>query len=353
MPVIDADTHVIETDETFSYMTEKEAQYKPKTLTLEEQDRMGRPRRGRFWFFDEHLESKGPNPEARSHTPAGAAEMRDIETRLKDMDRLGVDVHVLYPTLMLGMAQLARPETQVAMCRSYNRWLADVCTRGNGRFRWIVVLPMQTMSEALEELRFGKEHGACGFLMKGIIGERTPIDKYFFPLYEEAQRLDMPVCVHSGEASKTMKDLFHSRATGLWRAKVPVFTAFHSLFISGVPDRFPRLRWAFLEASAAWVPYLLSDLGARAARMDGKEAPTDLMQKNRFYVACQTEDDLPYILSKAGDDNIVAASDYSHADTSSELDALPIIRERGEKGDLPAQSVKKILDDNARALYAL
>ena len=167
MPTIDADTHVIEADETWEYMEGKDRQYRPRTLHLEDETRQGRRGRSEFWLFDENLESKGPNPESRSRTPAAAAEMRDLDARLQDMDRLGVDVHVLYPTLLLGMAHLARPQTQIAMCRSYNRWLADVWKRGNGRFRWIVVIPLLTMDAALEELRFSKENGACGVLMRG------------------------------------------------------------------------------------------------------------------------------------------------------------------------------------------
>ena len=69
-----------------------------------------------------------------------------------------------------------------------------------------------------------------------------------------------------------------------------------------------------------------------------------------MYVACQTADDLDWILDTVGDDNIVIGSDYGHNDTSSELEALKVLKESGKA---PASSVDKILDSNARALYAL
>ena len=67
-------------------------------------------------------------------------------------------------------------------------------------------------------------------------------------------------------------------------------------------------------------------------------------------MACQTDDDLPYVLQYSGEDNLVIGSDYGHADTSSELEALRHLKQQGK---LSAQVIDKILDDNARALYGL
>jgi predicted TIM-barrel fold metal-dependent hydrolase len=67
-------------------------------------------------------------------------------------------------------------------------------------------------------------------------------------------------------------------------------------------------------------------------------------------VACQTDDDLPYVLKYAGEDHLVIGTDYGHNDTSSEILAL---RKLQEDGAVPPHIVKKILDDNARALYGL
>jgi predicted TIM-barrel fold metal-dependent hydrolase len=74
------------------------------------------------------------------------------------------------------------------------------------------------------------------------------------------------------------------------------------------------------------------------------------LRENRIYVACQTDDDLPYILKYSGPDNIVIGSDYGHADTASELEALRTLKDRGE---IDAGVIEKILDDNPRALYGL
>ena len=74
------------------------------------------------------------------------------------------------------------------------------------------------------------------------------------------------------------------------------------------------------------------------------------LRKNRIYVACQTDDDLPYVLKYSGEDQLVIGTDYGHNDTSSEILAL---RKLKEDGTVPPEIVNKILDDNARALYGL
>jgi predicted TIM-barrel fold metal-dependent hydrolase len=67
-------------------------------------------------------------------------------------------------------------------------------------------------------------------------------------------------------------------------------------------------------------------------------------------VACQTNDDLPYIIKYVGDDNLVMGTDYSHTDSSAELQALPRLKQDER---LSPETRKKIHDDNARALYGL
>ena len=75
-----------------------------------------------------------------------------------------------------------------------------------------------------------------------------------------------------------------------------------------------------------------------------------MIRDNHVYVACQTDDDLPYVLKDTGEDNIVIGSDYGHNDTSSEITALRTIK---EKGEVEPRIIDKILYDNAKALYGI
>jgi predicted TIM-barrel fold metal-dependent hydrolase len=97
------------------------------------------------------------------------------------------------------------------------------------------------------------------------------------------------------------------------------------------------------------VPYLAVEIARRLERADNAVARS-LIRDNHVYIACQTDDDLPYVLKYAGEDNIVIGSDYGHNDTSSEIEALRTIK---TKGEVEPRIIDKILYDNAKALYGI
>ena len=131
------------------------------------------------------------------------------------------------------------------------------------------------------------------------------------------------------------------------RFKVPVLSAFHALVHDGVPAKFPKLRFGFIEVRAQWVPYVAVEIARRLRRADNRVAQ-NLIRDNHVYVACQTDDDLPYVLKYSGEDNIVIGSDSGHADTSAEIEALRTLK---QKGEVESRVIDKILYDNAKALY--
>ncbi|HKA33561.1 MAG TPA: amidohydrolase family protein [Candidatus Binatia bacterium] len=341
MAIIDADAHVLESEHTWDYMLDSERVFRPKIVATPNDADSG----GESWLVDGRLHGKARN--VGGDTPRESREMADIAARIQHMDELEVDVQVLYPTMFLR-PYTRRPEVELGLVRSYNRWLTDIWKRAPDRLRWVVVLPLLSMDKALEELRWSKENGACGVFIRGVEGDRRLSDSYFFPLYEEASRLDMPVCVHSATGSFTTHDFFEGEC-GFNRFKLAVVGAFHTVLFDGVTQRFPKLKFGFIEVSAQWVPYALHDIARRLQRRK-KTIGKDALRENRIYVACQTDDDLPYILKYSGDDNIVIGSDYGHADTASELDALRNLKQTGELG---ARVIDKILGDNPKALYSL
>lgn len=337
MSTIDADTHVIETEHTWDYMNESESKFRP--LLVSHQD--GR----QFWLIDGRIFSTRVN--INKNIPADTLEMRDLEARLKHMDELGIDIQVLYPSLFLRPLT-GRPEVELALCKSYNRWVAEIWRKGESRLRWVALLPLMSMDKALVEARLAKDNGACGLFMRGLVDNRRLTDPYFFPLYEEASRLNLPICVHASTGNFDWVELFQGES-GFSRFKLPVLSAFHSIVFDGIPDKFPKVRFGFIEVRAQWVPYMVVEL-AKRFEQKGTGVSKDILRRMRLYVACQTDDDLPYILKYSGEDNIVIGSDYGHADTSSEIEALRKLR---KKGGVSPEVIDKILYDNPKALYNL
>jgi predicted TIM-barrel fold metal-dependent hydrolase len=254
---------------------------------------------------------------------------------------------VIYPTFFITPVS-RRPDIDLAVSRSYNRWMAGIVEKAPDRFRWVVVPPLQTLEHLAEELKFGKENGACGIYMRGLEVERVLSDPYFYPLYQQASALDLPICVHSANGAFTTYDFF-ADDPGFSKFKLAVIGAFHAFVFHGIPQRFPKLRIGIIEVSAQWLSYAVHDLARRFARR-GKPFPQCVLKENRIYVTCQTDDDLDHVLGYAGEDNLVIGTDYGHADNAVEIEALRKLRDDGK---VPARVIDKILGDNPRAFYGL
>ncbi|MEE8516421.1 MAG: amidohydrolase family protein [Alphaproteobacteria bacterium] len=350
MGAIDADAHVVECPATFDYIDDEFSQHRPRIVTdTSDESKLSPNNAGgvqrQYWMLDGRLQQKDFN--AGQEMSRENREMEDIGARLKHMDALDVDLQVLYPTLFL------RPWTQdaeveYAICKSYNRWLAEIWKQARGRLRWVVMAPLMTMDKTIEELEFAKANGACGIFMRGIECERRLSNPYFFRLYEVASMLDLPICCHAGNGSFAIWSVYGDE-TGIGRNKCSVIAAFHSLLREDIPAKFPALRWGFIEVSAMWVPYVLNDFMLRLRRK-GIEMSDTMLADNNFFVACQSTDDLDYILPYAGEGQLVVGTDYGHADNSSDIEAMRKLREDGK---LPPEVVDRILSDNARVLYGL
>ncbi len=350
MTTIDSDTHLVESERTWEFIDKAYARYKPQLLVNSDPDAPGTQRE--FWRIDGNIFFKRAFDFERSGTTEETREARSIAARLTHMDELGVDVQVLYPTLFL-LPITAKPDVEFALHTAYNRWVADICRQSGGRLRWAAQLPLLSMERAIEELRWAVENGACAVHMRPFDANRPPSSPYFYPLYEEATRLNVPIGLHSGNGSTVLTgEYFPYPELTFSLAKLSAIGACHALIMSGTCARFPALRWAIIETSASWVPYLFHDIPPRLKRLYGKEHNPDfhLLRDNNMYIGCQTDDDLPYVLKYAGESNLVVGSDYGHADTATELEAL---RHLGEMEQISRAATNRILYDNAKALYGL
>ncbi len=357
MPTIDADAHVVESEHTWDFMDPADQKYRP--VIVRPQGEGG----GEYWFVEskirglvrivltaQQLDEAAKRTGRVMATPRETREMENVPARLKHMDELGIDVQVLYPTMFIEQVT-DKVHWEIAICKGYNRWLANIYQQGQGRLIWICVLPLLDMSATLEELKFCKANGACGVFMRGLEGHRLITDPYFYPLYEEMSRLDLAVGVHVGNGNPQNIDLVSQYNGGgsFWKFRIPVIAAFHSVIMSEVPILFPKLRFHWAEAAAQWIPYILKDLQRRWGTV-GKTLPGNPLKEYRQYVSCQTDDDVDYVLRYSGEDNIVIGTDYGHTDQSTEIDAL---RNLKKDGGITARQYDKITYDNPKALFAL
>jgi len=354
--IIDADAHVVETEDSWNYLEGSEKKFKPQLFQSDENPNT------KLWVLDgkpigfrnstlTEMELKALQKETgRSlETSRNARELRDVELRLQHMDKLGIDVQILFNTMWI--ARVAdKPEAEIALCASWNRWMAETWKKGKNRLRWSCVVPAMTMSEALQQIRFARENGAVAVSLRPFENDKHLVEPYFYPIYEEASRLNMAIAIHIANASPQLMEQFkprYDRMGGFAQFRIPTVITCLSLMMSDVPATFSKLRWGFVEASAQWIPWVVKE----AIRRSGtKDYPRNPCEEFRIYITAQTDDDFPYVLKYAGEDNIVIGTDYGHTDAPSEVDAIEVFRGNHEVSDAVK---KKILAGNPCALYAV
>jgi predicted TIM-barrel fold metal-dependent hydrolase len=356
LSVIDADAHVIETERTWDYLEPSEKKYRPQ-LFFNPGDATRQ-----FWVIDDKIrgfrfptlseqELRDFSDRAGRNfaTPQAARELDDVDLRLRHMDELGIDIQVLHNTFWIEQIT-TRPEIEAALCRSWNRWLADVYKQSNGRLRYSCVVPALNIQEAVAQIKFAKENGAVAVCMRPLEGDRHLTDPDFYPIYQAASDLDLAIAVHIANGNPANADLYRLAPAGRFaQFRVPTVTSCFGLVMSEVPNIFPKLRWGFIEASAQWVPWIYREAAIRY-RVANRVFSENLFEAYNIFVTCQTNDDIPYIVRYAGENRLVIGTDYGHTDPSSAVTAL---NEFQRMEGIASEVKEKILSHNAKALYGL
>ena len=92
------------------------------------------------------------------------------------------------------------PGLAAAISRAYNAWLADFCGQNPDRLHGAAMIPPHDVKEAVKEARRAVEELGFRtvFMRPNIVNERNWHDPYYYPLWEEIQRLNVPLCFHEG-----------------------------------------------------------------------------------------------------------------------------------------------------------
>ena len=371
--VIDADRHVLEPSDMFDrYLPER---FKGR-VRIEGPNQTGRFVEGEP-VSDSHLRPHSNRQvEDFGFIFAGSRRWRetfadalaagfDPASNVRDMDREGIDLSVLFPTL--GLYTIWRdkmdPELCAAMCRAYNTWLAEYCSYDSSRLRGIALIPLQDPARAVTELRHAREKlGLVGiFWRPNVLCGRTLSHPDYFPIYEVASDLGVPLCIHEGARtvlSQAGSDRYSEFGRHIACHPLEQMLASLNLSADGVLERFPRLKVAHLESGCGWVPFWLERMDehweheSHGSARTTKEKPSYYF-KRQCWASCEAGEGLvPCFVEHVGADYLTMATDYPHSDA---MDKFPdrTVGALSANDNLSAETRRKILWDNSVRLYGL
>ena len=360
--IIDADTHISESEAMWAMMDK--SMYPRRPLMLSVPDDTWFSNRNAFWLIDGEIYPKPAGKgsfalvtpsaqkvqEGRKDSTVPSREMTDIKSRIADMDRLNTAAQIVYPTLFL-VYNTKDADLEIALCRAYNRFLAQACAQSQQRIKWVTVLPLHSLKESIDEIRFAKQNGAVGVFFRGIEGDYTLDNPYLFPIYEEAQKQNLSICVHTGCGVRAILEMFDiSRNHTFGHTRVMPLLAFRDIIANKIPEQFPGLRFGFIEAAAGWVPFLIHIIRRLQKDKFRFGSSAELFREYRLYVACEADEDIPYLAKYTGEDHLLIGSDYGHNDPAEQAQLVNAISVRE---DISPELRQKILCDNPRAFYGL
>ena len=280
----------------------------------------------------------------------------DPDRWLAFLAETGIECAVLYPTRGLAYGQIALPEWALGYARMYNNWLFHRYLKKSPRFKGVALVPLQDVPSAVAELqRAVKEMGMVGVMIPSNGLQRHLSAQEFWPIYEEAEKLDCTVAIHGGSYSNLGFNTFTvfpaTRALGM---PLPLAIAMTGMIVDGVLDRFPKLRVGFLEGSTSWIPMVIDRLEREteygALRL--KRSPEEYFSSGQIFVSCEgNEKALSYCIERVGHEPFMFASDFPHEITMD--NCMEEINEILDRTDIREEHKMAILGGNARRFYKI
>lgn len=251
----------------------------------------------------------------------------DPHVRIVDMDADGIDAAFLYPSLGLFTGAVEDPDLSAAMSRAYNRWLADYCKPYPNRLFGVAMLPMQSVENAMAEMRFVRETLGMrsGFLRPNPYhGKKMLSDPMYEPFWSLAEALDFSIGFHEGSTNAMPTvgvDRFENdrAARHMVSHTMEMMLAALSVIWGGIVDRHPKLRIAFLESGGGWIAPWLDRMDRHFDDKGFSETapsmrPSELFERNCWISFEPVENSIGVLADYIGPHKVMWATDYPHQD---------------------------------------
>ena len=184
----------------------------------------------------------GPGPQQERLFDLGAL-------RLKEMDETGIDIQVI--SHGAPSAQKLSGDGAVALVQRVNDRLAAACAANPKRFLGFAALPTCDPKAAADELeRCVTKHGFKGAMMHGLANGVFLDGKQFWPIYERAEKLDVPIYFHPGLPDARVMEAYYNDyakdfpmvVRAAWGYTVETATTAIRMVLSGVFEKHPKLK---------------------------------------------------------------------------------------------------------------
>jgi predicted TIM-barrel fold metal-dependent hydrolase len=295
----------------------------------------------------------------------------DPVERLKDQDIDGVESEVLYTSLGMPLFGLKDPDLQRACFRVYNDWLAEFCSHSPQRLLGIPLISLDDIGLAVKELERCRKQDLKGAMIWGSAPDDRPYSSPTYdPFWQAAAELDMPLSLHVvtggtkspvwqmvGHIAKSEKDTPGISQIGTYHFLLAdIQVTLYTLVVSGVLERFPKLKFVSAENDTGWLPHFMYRLDhgynkywANAGIRKLQMTPSDYIRR-QVYATFQDDPIGPATWSFFGEDNYMWASDFPHGDCTWPNSRNVIAT---DFSGVPEKVTSKIVFDNAVKLYGL
>ena len=282
----------------------------------------------------------------------------DMERRIADAEQEGIDHQMLFPTRLMIPTQYPG-EAGAALARAYNNWVANLVRGHEDRLWPVAIAPAGHPPAMADELRrCVKELGFKAGHLVVYSREHNLNHPSFFPYYEAAQELNVPLFCHPNSIGELI-DRFDSFYTQhVLGRPLNCVAALVALVGGGVFERYPNLRVCFFEVSAEFPLYWMRRLDEdwewarkdrRSRTADLSMLPSEYVKRNCWFTCEADEENLAHALEEFPVEHVLMATDYPHFDSEWPRTVAGL----RERTDITARQKDLILGENAARLLAL
>jgi uncharacterized protein len=287
------------------------------------------------------------------------ADIRDDILQVRqNMEAMGIDQQIIFPTQFLLMGVQPDQEVEVALSWAYCRWLTENITPHDSHLKSMLYLPISNPEASLRAIeQFGDKPGVVGFMITAP-HYMAMHDNRLMKVYAALEERGLPLSFHANYQAWERLQEGMNKFISVHSLGFMLYSMVHltNLVMNGIPERFPKLKLMFIENGLAWIPFLMQRLDHEYSMRTSEfpllqKKPSEYMRENISYASQPLEMDNLEALELTmemmnAETQLMYSSDYPHWDWNlpHSIYDLPFLSDRAKR---------RILGQNAAEFFNL